>query len=289
MMQFGLRVKKWVTRGGGRRRAVVRLALWVTAVVVLANTVVFSGASFTSRSTNPGNVFNGGTLLLLNSEDGQLIVSAPALGPGQSQQATLTLTNAGTVPGDVSVEGVGLSDVPATPALSAVLTLTFTDVGAGVDLWSGTMDSPHRGHPRYTRSRRQPPVPRHRRLPGGRDRSRPAGRADHADAALLGGLAVSRLASWAFTLLTVFAIGVALLLIAIPVLFGYERYVITGGSMEPTIHKGSVAFGKVVPVADLRVGDVHHVRPTRSVCAGHPPHHRRHSGRARAPGLRDPG
>lgn len=67
---------------------------------------------------------------------------------------------------------------------------------------------------------------------------------------------MNRLISWAFTLLTVFAIGVALLLIVIPVLFGYERYVITGGSMEPTIHKGSVAFDKVVPVVDLRVGDV---------------------------------
>ncbi len=67
---------------------------------------------------------------------------------------------------------------------------------------------------------------------------------------------MSRLVSWAFTVLTVFAIGVALLLIVIPVLFGYERYVITGGSMEPTIHKGSIAFDKVVPVADLKVGDV---------------------------------
>ena len=67
---------------------------------------------------------------------------------------------------------------------------------------------------------------------------------------------MSRLAAWTFTLLTVFAIGVALLLIVIPVLFGYERYVITGGSMEPTIHKGSVAFDKVVPVAELRAGDV---------------------------------
>ena len=67
---------------------------------------------------------------------------------------------------------------------------------------------------------------------------------------------MSRLASWAFTVVTVLAIGVAMLLIVIPVLFGYERYVITGGSMEPTIHKGSVAFDKVVPVADLAVGDV---------------------------------
>ena len=42
----------------------------------------------------------------------------------------------------------------------------------------------------------------------------------------------------------------------VPSAFGYSRYVITGGSMEPTIHKGSVVFEKPVPVDDLGVGDV---------------------------------
>lgn len=41
-----------------------------------------------------------------------------------------------------------------------------------------------------------------------------------------------------------------------PSAFGYSRYVITGGSMEPTIHRGSVVFEKPTPVADLEVGDV---------------------------------
>jgi signal peptidase len=41
-----------------------------------------------------------------------------------------------------------------------------------------------------------------------------------------------------------------------PSLLGYERYVITGGSMTGTIDKGSVVFEKNVPVADLAVGDV---------------------------------
>ena len=41
-----------------------------------------------------------------------------------------------------------------------------------------------------------------------------------------------------------------------PSLFGYERYVITGGSMSGTFEKGSIAFEKPVPVADLAVGDV---------------------------------
>jgi signal peptidase len=41
-----------------------------------------------------------------------------------------------------------------------------------------------------------------------------------------------------------------------PGLFGYERYVITGGSMSGTFEKGSVAFEKPVPVDDLAVGDI---------------------------------
>ncbi|NYG56652.1 signal peptidase I [Nocardioides perillae] len=42
----------------------------------------------------------------------------------------------------------------------------------------------------------------------------------------------------------------------LPSLLGYERYVITGGSMSGTYEIGSVVFEEVVPVEDLRVGDV---------------------------------
>lgn len=41
-----------------------------------------------------------------------------------------------------------------------------------------------------------------------------------------------------------------------PSVVGYDRYVITGGSMGETIPKGSVVFSRQVPVADLEVGDV---------------------------------
>lgn len=55
------------------------------------------------------------------------------------------------------------------------------------------------------------------------------------------------------------ATGVALILAALmllPPLFGLHRYVLVGSSMEPTIHRGSVIFDRVVPVSSLRVGDV---------------------------------
>jgi signal peptidase I len=41
-----------------------------------------------------------------------------------------------------------------------------------------------------------------------------------------------------------------------PALFGYERYVLVGRSMEPTIKRGSLVYDAVVPTRELRVGDV---------------------------------
>lgn len=64
-----------------------------------------------------------------------------------------------------------------------------------------------------------------------------------------------RVTRWVTTLLL---IGVTLASAAYiaPGFFGYERYVITGGSMSGTFEKGSLAFEKQVAVADLTVGDV---------------------------------
>lgn len=42
----------------------------------------------------------------------------------------------------------------------------------------------------------------------------------------------------------------------VPALFGLQRYVITGDSMTGTLDRGSLVFSELVPVADLKVGDV---------------------------------
>ena len=57
------------------------------------------------------------------------------------------------------------------------------------------------------------------------------------------------------TLLSVVGTLVAVAFI-VPSFFGLQRYVITGTSMTGTIGFGSIAFEEVVPVHDLRVGDV---------------------------------
>lgn len=51
-------------------------------------------------------------------------------------------------------------------------------------------------------------------------------------------------------------------MLALP-LAGYQRYVITGGSMGGTIERGSVLWAKEVPTSRLRVGDVITYTPPR--------------------------
>lgn len=45
-------------------------------------------------------------------------------------------------------------------------------------------------------------------------------------------------------------------LFLLPGLMGFERYVITGGSMSGTFERGSLVFERAVPVSDLKVGDI---------------------------------
>jgi signal peptidase I len=52
------------------------------------------------------------------------------------------------------------------------------------------------------------------------------------------------------------AIVAAMAITFVPGLFGYQRYVLVGQSMEPTIHRGSLVFDEIVNVSDLRKGDV---------------------------------
>lgn len=67
--------------------------------------------------------------------------------------------------------------------------------------------------------------------------------------------AVRRVARWAVNLLLATVVLACTAWLA-PALLGYERYVITGGSMSGTFEKGSVVFERPVPVGELTVGDI---------------------------------
>jgi signal peptidase I len=64
-----------------------------------------------------------------------------------------------------------------------------------------------------------------------------------------------RVAGWVTNLVLAAVTAGALAWLA-PSVLGYERYVITGGSMSGTFERGSLAFEKEVPVEQLAVGDV---------------------------------
>jgi signal peptidase I len=58
--------------------------------------------------------------------------------------------------------------------------------------------------------------------------------------------------------------GLALVLalaVLVPALLGFQRYVITSGSMTGTYDRGSLVFDRVVPTSSLRAGDVITFRP----------------------------
>jgi signal peptidase len=69
---------------------------------------------------------------------------------------------------------------------------------------------------------------------------------------------------------TLVAAAVALAaLMLVPALLGYQRYVITGGSMSGTYDRGSLVFDRAVPTAQLREGDVITFRPPPSAGIAH--------------------
>jgi signal peptidase I len=49
---------------------------------------------------------------------------------------------------------------------------------------------------------------------------------------------------------------VVAVLVLLPSVFGWQRYAIVSGSMTGTYDRGSLVLDEVVPVADLKVGDV---------------------------------
>jgi signal peptidase I len=51
------------------------------------------------------------------------------------------------------------------------------------------------------------------------------------------------------------------LVVLVPALLGFQRYVITSGSMTGTYDRGSLVFDRVVPTASLQAGDVITFRP----------------------------
>lgn len=62
--------------------------------------------------------------------------------------------------------------------------------------------------------------------------------------------------AWRRWLALAVALAPVTLFVLLPIGLGLERYVVTGDSMAPALGRGTVVFERVVPVSDIRVGDV---------------------------------
>jgi spore coat-associated protein N len=124
----------------GTKAAKALLSLLVLALLaVTLQSLVFSSASYTKTSANPGNAFTAGSLGHTNSKAGQAVLNATNLRPGQTTNASLTITGTGTLSGTYTITKVSLVDTPATPGLSKTLTLLIQDVGTTTTtLYNGT-------------------------------------------------------------------------------------------------------------------------------------------------------
>ena len=72
-----------------------------------------------------------------------------------------------------------------------------------------------------------------------------------------------RVRNFLVNVLVIAAVVFAALLLA-PTIFGYERYVITSGSMDPTIPEGSVVYSEPTPADQLTVGDIITFKPPQT-------------------------
>lgn len=121
-----------------RRALPILVALALLSAALL--TTVFSGASFTTGSSNPKATFGAGTLTTVNSKAGQVLIAAQNLRPGKSAQGTLSLQNTGGISASYVLAVGSINDVPTSPGLSNGLTLTVNDVTSTPrTLYSGTL------------------------------------------------------------------------------------------------------------------------------------------------------
>ncbi|MFZ1997225.1 MAG: hypothetical protein WAU75_24125, partial [Solirubrobacteraceae bacterium] len=125
-----------------------RLLVALGALLISSAVAIGSGANFNSSSANPRSLITAGTVTVTDSLAGVSILNLTAMAPGSTRAANVDITNGGDVPAAFTLGQANLANVPASPALSAKLTLQVQDLGAptcapacpaAVTVYSGTL------------------------------------------------------------------------------------------------------------------------------------------------------
>jgi spore coat-associated protein N len=127
-----------------------RLLIALAGLIISAAVGVGSGANFNSTSANPGTLITTGTVLVTDSLAGTSLLNVTLMKPGASSSGTVDVRNGGSVPAAFALAKANLVDTPASPPLSAKLTLLIQDLGdpactvacpPSVTVYSGTLGS----------------------------------------------------------------------------------------------------------------------------------------------------
>lgn len=107
-------------------------------ISLVLGSALFSGASFTSKSSNTATLA-AGSIQLSSSQPNQAIVAASGMRPGDSRQGTIDIGNQGNAAGTVTLKASGLSG--ATLAAAIDLKVEDTTAGGAIQKWSGKLGS----------------------------------------------------------------------------------------------------------------------------------------------------
>lgn len=115
------------------------LLLAALALLALAlGSAMFSGASFNSKSANSASLVAGSIQLSSSTPNQAIVADTSGLEPGDSRKGTVSITNKGNVPGNVSLKASGLTGT----ALGAVIDLKIEEVaGTTMQKWSGKLNT----------------------------------------------------------------------------------------------------------------------------------------------------
>jgi spore coat-associated protein N len=117
--------------------------LSLAAICAVAALCAGAGAARPERPPEAELTQATGDLRLSNSAEGQAIFQASGLAPGRSVTGTVRLTNSGTLPGDLSLQQLDVSDRPGPGGgrLSNVVNLEIRDVtgGSSIPVFAGQL------------------------------------------------------------------------------------------------------------------------------------------------------
>ena len=106
-----------------------RLLIALAGLLISSAVAVGSGANFNATSANPGTLITTGTIVVTDSLSGQAILNMTGVKPGTTKTGSVDIKNGGTIPASFTLAPANLVNAPATPPLSAKLTLQIQDLG----------------------------------------------------------------------------------------------------------------------------------------------------------------